>query len=82
MIIICPKCNLNYQIKGDLISENGRKVKCFSCESFWIQYPNGKIKELKIEKDFSTELQKRQNFISARAIKAPAFLKIFKFFIP
>ena len=63
MIIICPKCNLNYQIKGDLISENGRKVKCFSCESFWIQYPNGKIKELKIEKDFSIELQKRQNFI-------------------
>ncbi len=63
MIIICPKCNLNYQIKEDLISENGRKVKCFSCKSFWIQYSNGKINELKIEKDFSNELQKRQNFI-------------------
>ena len=33
MIINCPHCNSNYEIEKKLLSQKGRKVKCFSCSS-------------------------------------------------
>ena len=63
MIIECPYCKSNYKIEETLISKNGRKVKCFSCANFWIQFPGRKFIKLKSEDSFSTELAKRQNLI-------------------
>ena len=63
MIIICPYCKSNYKIEENLISKNGRKVKCYNCTNFWIQFPDGKIIEVKSEGSFSTELARRQNLI-------------------
>ena len=63
MIIACPYCKSNYKIKENLISKNGRKVKCYSCANFWIQFPDRKFIKLKSEDSFSTELAKRQNLI-------------------
>ncbi len=63
MIIICPYCKSNYKIEESLISKNGRKVKCYNCANFWIQFPDGKLIEVKSEGSFSTELARRQNLI-------------------
>ena len=63
MIIECPYCKSNYKIEETLISKNGRKVKCYSCANFWIQFPDRKFIKLKSEDSFSTELAKRQNLI-------------------
>ena len=63
MIIRCPYCKSNYKIEEILISKNGRKVKCFNCTNFWIQFPDGKFIKLKSEDSFSTELARRQNLI-------------------
>ena len=63
MIIACPYCKSNYKIEENLISKNGRKVKCYSCANFWIQFPGRKFIKLKSEDSFSTELARRQNLI-------------------
>ena len=63
MIITCPYCKSHYKIEEILISKNGRKVKCFNCTNFWIQFPGGKLTKLKSEESFSTELARRQNLI-------------------
>ena len=63
MIIICPHCKSNYKLEESLISKNGRKVKCYNCANFWIQFPDGKLIEVKSEGSFSTELARRQNLI-------------------
>ena len=63
MIIVCPYCKSNYKIEENLISKNGRKVKCYSCANFWIQFPGRKFIRLKSEDFFSTELAIRQNLI-------------------
>ena len=63
MIIECPYCKSNYKIEETLISKNGRKVKCYSCANYWIQFPDRKFIKLKSEDYFSAELAKRQNLI-------------------
>ena len=63
MLIKCPYCKSSYKIEESLISENGRKIKCFNCANFWIQYPSGKFIKLKSEDSFTTELARRQNLI-------------------
>ena len=55
MIIECPYCKSNYKIEETLISKNGRKVKCYSCANYWIQFPDRKFIKLKSEDSFSTE---------------------------
>ena len=63
MIIRCPYCKSNYKIEDSHISKNGRKVKCYNCANFWIQFSGGKFIKLKSEDSFSTELARRQNLI-------------------
>ena len=63
MIISCPYCKSNYKIEECLISKNGRKVKCYNCANFWIQFPGRKFIKLKSEDSFSNELARRQNLI-------------------
>ena len=63
MIIKCPNCNSNYEIEKKLLSQKGRKVKCFNCSNYWIQHVDGKVVKLNFEDSFSTELNRRENLI-------------------
>jgi predicted Zn finger-like uncharacterized protein len=35
MIISCPNCNKQFEINPSLIPDNGRNVKCGSCDNVW-----------------------------------------------
>ena len=63
MIIKCPHCNSNYEIEKNLLSQKGRKVKCFNCSNYWYQHGDGKVTKLNLEDSFSTELNRRENLI-------------------
>ena len=63
MIIKCPNCNSNYEIEKKLLSQKGRKVKCFNCSNYWIQHVDGKVVKLNLEDSFSTELNRRENLV-------------------
>ena len=63
MIIKCPHCNSNYEIEKKLLSQKGRKVKCFTCSNYWIQHVDGKVVKLKLEDSFSTEINRRENLV-------------------
>ena len=75
MIIACPYCKSNYKIEENLISKNGRKVKCYSCANFWIQFPDGKFMKIKSEDSFSTELAIRQKLIRKSLSKKNSDIK-------
>ena len=64
MIIKCPHCNSNYEIEKKLLSQKGRKVKCFNCSNYWIQHVDGKVVKLNLEDSFSTEINRRENLIN------------------
>ena len=63
MIIKCPNCNSNYEIEKKLLSQKGRKVKCFNCSNYWIQHVDGKVVKLNLEDSFSTEINRRENLV-------------------
>ena len=63
MIIKCPHCNSDYKIEKKLLSQKGRKVKCFNCSNYWYQHVDGKVTKLNLEDSFSTELNRRENLI-------------------
>ena len=46
-----------------MLSQKGRKVKCFNCSNFWIQFVDGKVNKLNLEDSFSTELKRRENLV-------------------
>ena len=58
MIIECPNCNKKFRIDKKLIPENGRTLKCSSCDHIWhYNTPITKtIDDLKIPQDKSTNL--------------------------
>ena len=54
MIITCPNCNKKFKIDNALIPDEGRDLKCGSCNHVWlykIEEENSKILELKEEID-------------------------------
>ena len=54
MIITCPNCNKKFKIDNALIPDEGRDLKCGSCNHVWlykIEEDNSKILELKEEID-------------------------------
>ena len=63
MIIKCPHCNSNYEIEKKMLSQKGRKVKCFNCSNYWIQHVDGKVVKLNLEDSFSTEINRRENLV-------------------
>ena len=58
MIIECPNCNKKFSIDKKLIPENGRKLKCSSCDHIWhYKFPITKsIDDQGIPQDKNTNL--------------------------
>ena len=54
MIIGCPNCNKQFKINPSLITDNGRNLKCGSCDHVWfykIEY--NKTEPLPLHDDFA-----------------------------
>ena len=53
MIIGCPNCNKQFKINLSLIPDNGRDVKCGSCDHVWFyKIEDNKIEPLPLHDDF------------------------------
>ena len=53
MIIGCPNCNKQFKINLSLIPDNGRNVKCGSCDHVWFyKIEDNKIEPLPLHDDF------------------------------
>ena len=46
MIISCPNCNKQFKINPSLIPDNGRDVKCGSCDHVWFYKLEDNTREL------------------------------------
>ena len=54
MIISCPNCNKQFRINPSLIPDNGRDLKCGSCNHLWFyKIEDNKIKPLPLHDDFA-----------------------------
>ena len=54
MIISCPNCNKQFKINPSLIPDNGRDVKCGSCDYVWFyKIEDNKIEPLPLSDDFA-----------------------------
>ena len=54
MIISCPNCNKQFKINPSLIPNNGRDVKCGSCDHVWFyKIEDNKIEPLPLSDDFA-----------------------------
>ena len=65
MKIICPNCHSEYNVDKKEIPKNGRKIKCLTCRSVWVQYASGKIEKVKELSAFLDEIKIRQDSIKA-----------------
>ena len=63
MKIICPNCQSTYSVDKKELSSDGRKTKCFVCDSIWTQYESGKTEQIREMSDFIGEIKIRQNSI-------------------
>ena len=54
MIISCPNCNKQFKINPSLIPDNGRDLKCGSCDHVWFyKIQDNKIEPLPLSDDFA-----------------------------
>ena len=54
MIISCPNCNKQFKINPSLIPDNGRNVKCGSCDHVWFYKLDDNTREpLPLSDDFA-----------------------------
>ena len=54
MIISCPNCNKQFKINPSLIPDNGRDVKCGSCNYIWFyKIEDNKIEPLPLSDNFT-----------------------------
>ena len=63
MKIICPNCHSRYSVDKKELSSDGRKTKCFVCDSIWTQYESGRTEQIRQMSDFIGEIKIRQNSI-------------------
>ena len=53
MIISCPNCNRQFKINPSLIPDNGRDLKCGSCDHLWFyKIEDNKTEPLPLSDDF------------------------------
>ena len=57
MIITCPHCEKKFEVDSNLIPENGRMLKCGSCNQTWF-YNNvlDNNYQIKLENEFTEEI--------------------------
>jgi predicted Zn finger-like uncharacterized protein len=56
MIISCPNCNKQFKINPSLIPNNGRDLKCGSCDHVWFyKIKNNKTEPLPLIDDFTNK---------------------------
>ena len=56
MIISCPNCNKQFKIDPSLIPENGRDLKCGSCDHVWFyKIEDKKTEPLSLRDDFANK---------------------------
>ena len=54
MIIGCPNCNKQFKINPSLIPDNGRDLKCGSCDHLWFyKIEDNKIEPSTLHEDFA-----------------------------
>ena len=54
MIISCPNCNKQFKINPSLIGDNGRDLKCGSCDHVWFyKVEDNKTEPLPLHDDFT-----------------------------
>ena len=54
MIISCPNCNKQFKINPSLIPDNGRNVKCGSCDQVWFyKIEDNKTEPLPLSDNFT-----------------------------
>ena len=54
MIIRCPNCNKQFKISPSLIPDNGRDLKCGSCDHLWFyKIEDNKTEPLPLHDDFT-----------------------------
>ena len=54
MIISCPNCNKQFKINLSLIPDNGRDLKCGSCDHLWFyKIEDNKIEPFPLRDDFA-----------------------------
>ena len=54
MIISCPNCNKQFKINPSLIPDNGRDLKCGSCDHLWFhKIEDNKTESLPLDDDFT-----------------------------
>ena len=54
MIISCPNCNKQFKINPSLIPDNGRDLKCGSCDHVWFyKLEDNKTKPLPLHDNFA-----------------------------
>ncbi|MDG2355478.1 MAG: zinc-ribbon domain-containing protein [Paracoccaceae bacterium] len=63
MKITCPNCHSEYSVNKKELSSDGRKTKCFVCDSIWTQYESGKTEQIREMRDFIDEIKIRQDSI-------------------
>jgi predicted Zn finger-like uncharacterized protein len=67
MIISCPNCNKQFKINPSLIPDNGRDVKCGSCDHVWFYKLEDNTREpLPLSDDFADK--KIENKIDSKTI--------------
>ena len=56
MIISCPNCNKQFKINPSLIPDNGRDVKCGSCDHVWLyKIEYNKTEPIPLSDDFANK---------------------------
>ena len=54
MIISCPNCNKQFKINASLIPDNGRDLKCGSCDHVWFYIiEDNKTEPLPVRDDYA-----------------------------
>lgn len=65
MIISCPQCDARYEVDAQVLSPNGRQVRCAKCGHQWTERPPAGPAELE-ELDYLDEDQGRDDFRATR----------------
>ena len=80
MIIICPSCEKKFEIDSNLIPEEGKLLKCGSCDHTWffnknskedINTENIKLQNNEIKKEVSLNPKKKKNEVIYNDISNP-----------